>query len=197
MKQKEITLLKLFKYLERDPEQTQRKLAKELNVSLGLVNSYLKKLIQQDYFKIIDLPKSRIKYILTSKGMHEKKRLAYQYVSYSLAFYKETRKKIKEICGWLSEQGKKKVFIIGATELAEIFVITLQDTNLNIVGIYDNESAGKQLMGLRILNLSSIQDVTSDDIAVIAKTNSINKDLDLIQYNFPTDNIIDLRTYYP
>lgn len=197
MKQQEITMLKLIKYLESDPKQTQRELARELNISLGLVNSYLKKMIQKDYFKIVDIPKSRIKYILTSKGMHEKKRLAYQYVLYSLDFYKETRKEIKSIFNGLSEQGKKRIFIIGATELAEIAVITLQDTKLKIAGIYDNENAGKRLMGSRVMDLSRIQDVAPDDIALITKTISIKKDLDLIQNYFSVDNIIDLRTYYP
>jgi DNA-binding MarR family transcriptional regulator len=110
MKQQEIKTLKLMESLERNPKQTQRDLAKDLDISLGLVNAFTKRLIKKGYFKIKTIPKNRIKYMLTPEGMYEKTRLTYQYILYSLDFYKETRVKIKSIYDRLFDQGKKRVF---------------------------------------------------------------------------------------
>jgi DNA-binding MarR family transcriptional regulator len=72
MKHQEITTLKLIQSLDKEPEQTQRDLASELNVSLGLVNAFIKRLLNKGYFKIKTIPKNRIRYILTPEGMCEK-----------------------------------------------------------------------------------------------------------------------------
>lgn len=192
MKQQEITTLKLIESLERDPKQTQRDLAKELNISLGLVNAFTRRLVQKGYFKISTIPKNRIKYILTPKGMYEKTRLTYQYLLYSLQFYKETRAKIKSIYDQLSRQGKKRIFFIGIGELAEIAFITLQETNLELAGIIDDDKAGNNFFGMIILDYSSLRNVLSNDTIMITRPGSVSNLFSLIDTERTEVNIIDL-----
>jgi DNA-binding MarR family transcriptional regulator len=193
MKKQEIKTLKLIESLERNPKQTQRNLARELNISLGLVNSFTKRMIQKGFFKVKTVPKNRIKYILTPEGMYEKTRLTYQYILYSLDFYKETRAKLKLIYDQLAEQGKKRIFFIGASELTEIALLSLKESHLKLAGIIDDELVGTQFMGFVIMRYSSLEVATSDDIIIITKTDS-DKDLSgLIPPHIITANIIDLR----
>lgn len=193
MKQQEIKTLKLIESLERNPKQTQRNLARELNISLGLVNSFTKRMIQKGFFKIKTIPKNRIKYILTPEGMYEKTRLTYQYILYSLDFYKETRTKIKSIYDQLAEQGKKRIFFIGASELTEIALIALKESHLELAGIIDDDMVGTQFMGFMIMHYSSLEVATSDDIIIITRTDS-DKDLSgLIPPHIIAANVIDLR----
>lgn len=67
---------KILKLLEHKPEQTQRELAKELNISLGKANYCLKALIEVGLIKASNFRNSRNKlayiYLLTPKGMEEK-----------------------------------------------------------------------------------------------------------------------------
>lgn len=170
MEQKEITTLKLMESLERNPKQTQRNLARELNISLGLVNAFTKRLIHKGFFKIKTIPKNRIKYMLTPEGLYEKTRLTYQYILYSLDFYKETRAKIKSIYDQLSEQGKKRIFFIGASELTEIALIALKESNLELAGIIDDEKVGIAFLGTVITDYSFLANVSPNDIVAITKT---------------------------
>ena len=196
MKQQEITALKIFESLEKDPIQTQRNLAKELNISLGLVNAFTKRLIQKGYIKIKTIPKNRIRYILTPKGMYEKTRLTYQYLLYSLEFYKETRLKIKSIYDQLSQQGKKRIYLIGVAELAEIALVTLQESELELAGIVDDEKAGNRLIGFPIVDSSKLKEASINDIILITKT-AIDSELmnRIVQYGIK-NNIVNLSNKY-
>ena len=77
MDNQDIRTLKLLEEIENGHVPSQRDLAKTLNVSLGLVNSFIKRLAHKGYFKITTIPKNRVKYILTPKGAAEKARLTY------------------------------------------------------------------------------------------------------------------------
>ena len=193
MKQQEIKTLKLMESLERNPKQTQRDLAKDLDISLGLVNAFTRRLIQKGFFKLKTIPKNRIKYILTPEGVCEKTKLTYQYILYSLDFYKETRAMIKSIYDQLSGQGKKRVFFIGASELTEIALIALKESHLELAGIIDDEMVGTQIMGIVIIDFSSLQSVSSDDIFIVTGTDSDDTLYDKISTNVPLSNVIDLR----
>ena len=83
MHEKDLRTLRILEEIDRKRSPSQRYLAKKLNISLGLVNSFLKRLAQKGYFKITNIPKNRVKYILTSKGAFEKTRLTYEYIHYS------------------------------------------------------------------------------------------------------------------
>jgi DNA-binding MarR family transcriptional regulator len=192
MKQQEINTLKLIESIEKNPKQTQRDLARELNISLGLVNSFTKRLINKGFFKIRTIPKNRIKYILTPEGVCEKTKLTYQYILYSLNFYKKTRAMIKSIFDQLSVKGKKRVFFIGANELTEIALISLEDSKLELAGVIDDDMAGNQFMGGMIMHHSLLKDTTCDDVVIITKLDFDTVALRKILEHISPENILDL-----
>ena len=97
MDTQELRTLRLLEEIESDQAPSQRDLSTRLNISLGLVNSFMKRLAQKGYFKITNIPKNRVRYILTPKGAAEKTRLTYEYIQYSFQFYKDARKKFKTL----------------------------------------------------------------------------------------------------
>ncbi|MBU4208797.1 MAG: winged helix-turn-helix transcriptional regulator, partial [Proteobacteria bacterium] len=88
MDHNDIRTLKLLEEIEENHVQSQRELAKKLDISLGLVNSFIKRLAHKGFFKITTIPKNRVKYILTPEGVVEKTRLTYKYIQHSYRFYK-------------------------------------------------------------------------------------------------------------
>jgi len=72
MDNQDLRTLKILEEIEKDKTPSQRYLAGKLNISLGLVNSFIKRLAQKGLFKIKNIPKNRVKYILTPKGAAEK-----------------------------------------------------------------------------------------------------------------------------
>lgn len=194
MNKHELTILKLIESLERDPRQTQRDLANDLNISLGLVNSFTKRLTKKGYFKINTIPKNRMRYVLTAKGLAEKAKLTYRYILHSIEFYKNTRDKIKLLFDRLYNQNKKSICLFGVSELAEIVYVTLQETDLCLKGIIDEELAGSKFMGMTIKGLSALKQLPPDVMVLITKINDAH-DIEnlLLQYGITKQNILTLN----
>ena len=146
----DIRTLKLLEALEADPGPSQRDLAEQLNVSLGLVNSFLKRLARKGYFKVTHIPKNRVRYILTPKGAIEKSRLTYEYIAYSVAFYREARQRFRSLFKVLHKTGVRSVILYGVSELAEIAYISIHEFSIRIEAIIDDDQTVETLMGIRI-----------------------------------------------
>ncbi len=126
--------LLLLSEVERDAGVTQRSLSTKLGVALGLTNLYLKRLARKGYIKITAIPRNRIQYLLTPRGLTEKSRLTYLYMQYSLSYYRETREGIKEMVASFGGFHGQRVVIYGTTELAELVYLSLREMNIDCVG---------------------------------------------------------------
>lgn len=131
--------LQLLNEVERNAAVTQRSLAKSLGVAVGLTNLYLKRLIRKGHIKITTIPKNRLKYLLTPGGMAEKSRLTYQYMQYSLSYYRKMRQRLQQVFLKLSKDGAKRIVIYGTGELAELAYLTLCEMDFTLVGFVDGK----------------------------------------------------------
>jgi len=165
---KDIRILKILEKAEDQHLPSQRDLARELNISLGLVNSFIKRLVKKGYFKITHIPKNRIKYILTPKGAAEKTRLTYLYILYSYQFYKSARQKLRNLFAELENGGETHIIFYGAGDMAEIAYLSLQETAIDLVAIVDDVKHGKKFMGYIIEDPSSLNSKHFDKILVTA-----------------------------
>src|SRR5215468_807900 len=84
-------MLGLHESVERDGGQTQRRLASELGIALGLVNAYLKRCVKKGLLKVSEAPARRYAYYLTPQGFSEKSRLTVEYLSFSFAFFRRAK----------------------------------------------------------------------------------------------------------
>jgi hypothetical protein len=132
--------LLLLSELDRDGGATQRTLATKLGVALGLTNLYLKRLVRKGHIKITTIPRNRIKYLLTPQGFTEKSRLTYQYMQYSLSYYRDIRTRLKEMMPMFDGSPGQRVVIYGTTELAELAYLSLREMNIDCVGFIDGSS---------------------------------------------------------
>lgn len=129
--------LLLLSELDRNGGATQRSLATKLGVALGLTNLYLKRLARKGYIKITSIPRNRIRYLLTPQGFAEKSRLTYQYMQYSLSYYRDMRGRLKDMLSSLEGMNGQRVAICGTGELAELTYLALREMNLDCVGFVD------------------------------------------------------------
>lgn len=193
MDQDEIRTLRILEALSENPIQTQRDLSKKLKISLGLVNSFTKRLARKGYFKITTIPKNRMRYILTAKGISEKTNLTYRYILYSIEYYKDTRAKLKSLFNRLSKQNKKRIYLFGVSEFAEIAYMTLQESDLCLKGVIDEELAGGTFMGMTIKKVTELKQLSAEDMVIITKiddTYDIEKFI--LQYGISKENLLTL-----
>jgi DNA-binding Lrp family transcriptional regulator len=166
MDTQDIRTLKLLEEIDKDYTQSQRDLSVKLNISLGLVNSFIKRLANKGYFKITTVPKNRAKYILTPKGALEKTRLTYQYLQYSFEFYRMARRNLRNNFNRLVEQGVKRVVFFGVSDVAEIAYITLQETTIKMIAIVDESKIGKVFLGNVVKSPDMLELLSFDRILI-------------------------------
>jgi len=80
--------LELLRKLEANPEYTQRELSSEMGVSLGKINYCMKKLIEKGWIKLSNFRNNSNKvsyiYLLTPKGIEQKARLTFSFLTIKL-----------------------------------------------------------------------------------------------------------------
>jgi len=166
MDSQEIRTLKILEEIDNGHLPSQRDLAKSLNISLGLVNSFIKRLASKGYFKVTHIPKNRVRYILTPRGAAEKTRLTYQYIQYSFTFYKNARQKLRELFLRFDQEKVRRVVFFGATDLAEIAYLSLQETRIKLIAVLDAEKIGKTFLGFEILPMDAVRSLVFDKILI-------------------------------
>ncbi|MBU0699661.1 MAG: winged helix-turn-helix transcriptional regulator, partial [Proteobacteria bacterium] len=170
MNRQDIRTLKILEEIDKGNDPSQRELAKKLDISLGLANSFIKRLVQKGYFKVTNIPKKRVKYILTPKGAAEKTRLTYKYIQYSYKFYSETRQKLSKLFKELESQGILRMVFYGANDFAEIAYISLQETRIQIVAVVDDEKIGEKFFGNRVTSTATLDSLSFDKILISSLT---------------------------
>src|SRR5665811_1325302 len=113
-------MLGLLESVERNGAQTQRHLASELGIALGLVNAYLKRCIKKGLIKVREAPARRYAYYLTPQGFAEKSRLTVEYLSYSFGFFRQAKNDCSRLFQSARAAGVNKVVLVGQSDLAEI-----------------------------------------------------------------------------
>ena len=166
MDNKDIRTLKILEKFDNDVVPSQRDLARDLNISLGLVNSFIKRLVKKGYFKARHVPKNRMRYFLTPKGASEKTRLTYEYIQHSYNFYKEARQKLRDLYTELESQNVSSIVFYGAGDLAEIAYLSLQETNIKLVAVVDDEKKGKRFTRYIVEHPDRLAALTFDRILI-------------------------------
>ena len=179
MDTQDLRTLKILEEIDNDYTPSQRDLSKTLNISLGLVNSFVRRLANKGYFKITTIPKNRVKYILTPKGTAEKTRLAYQYIQYSFEFYRKARNNLQKVFKNLEEQGVKRVVLYGVTDFAEIAYISLHETSIKMGGVVDEKKIGKKFFGSVVISPDMLDSLSFDRI-IITSINEDDKAMDTL-----------------
>src|SRR2546429_199080 len=115
--------LEILTAIDEGRPLTQRALAQRLGMALGLTNLYLKRLAKKGLIKITEFPRKpaarkRLRYVVTPKGLLEKTRLTYDYMTYSLGVYRRTRETLRETLSHLPGDGTKRVVLYGVGEAA-------------------------------------------------------------------------------
>lgn len=133
-------VLGLLESVERDGAQSQRKLASDLGIALGLVNAYLKRCVKKGLLKIGEVPPRRYAYYLTPHGFAEKSRLTVEYLSSSFSFFRRAREDCSSVLKAAHARGWNRIALIGVSDLAEVATICALEQGLTIVAVVDAEA---------------------------------------------------------
>jgi DNA-binding MarR family transcriptional regulator len=158
-------MLGLLEQVERDGGQTQRHMASELGVALGLVNTYLKRCVKKGLMKVSEAPARRYAYYLTPQGFAEKARLSVDYFSHSFSLFRQARAQYAELFNLAAGHGFSRILLAGFSDLAEIATICALESSVTVVAIVDGTCTKSQFVGVPVL--ASFDELTMPFDAVV------------------------------
>lgn len=139
---------------------TQRLLARDLGVALGLANQVVRRLIDRGWIEICRDRRRACRYRVTPGGFREKARLEAARLEETISLFAETRDRLRDALRQLAAEwpagdsaskgnGAKRVVLYGHGEMAQIAYLAMCDTDLQLVGVVD-DCGGRTFLGLPV-----------------------------------------------
>jgi DNA-binding MarR family transcriptional regulator len=181
-------VLGLLQSVERDGAQSQRKLASDLGIALGLVNAYLRRCVKKGLLKIGQAPARRYAYSLTPHGFAEKSRLTVEYLSSSFSFFRRAREDCSAVLKVADGRGWSRIVLIGVSDLAEIATICALEQGIAIVAVVDGKSQNSRFVGTPVVG--SIAAVPGDfDAAVVTDLQATRESVQSVVNQLDADRV--------
>ena len=176
----------LLHAVDADGARSQRHIAAELGIALGLVNSYLKRCVRKGWIKVNQAPARRCAYYLTPQGFAEKSRLTVHYLSTSFSFYRQAKSDCGDVFEAVKKRGFKRVVLAGKSDLAEIAILCSAESEIEIVAIVDARASDKKFVGIPLVkkyadvtapyNMVIVTDVLAARSALRAASSAVGDD---------------------
>ena len=135
MTPEELRTLTLFNTVESRPEINQRQLARELDVSLGLTNTYFQRVLKKGWIRAQQVKPRRWLYFLTPKGALEKSRLSLSYLHRTLNSFRELKSKGDEHLRILSKKGVRGIHLCGEDDLTEVLSYCFSGFEIELLSV--------------------------------------------------------------
>ncbi len=186
----EITL-GLLTAVEGNQSVTQRSVAKELGIALGLTNAYLKRCIKKGFIKVKQVPANRYAYYLTPQGFMEKSRLTAHYLSCSFNFFRVARGQCSELFEACAARTWTRIALCGTSDLAEIATLCARDYPVQVIGVIDPDAAGERFAGLAVF--ADIAEAGELDAVIVTDLANPQATYDRMVQHLPPERILAPR----
>jgi len=172
----EITL-DLLSAVESDEPHSQRSLARDLGIALGLTNAYVKRCVKRGWIKASQAPANRYAYYITPKGFSEKSRLTARYLKSSFSFYRRARNELDAMLKSCVAAGYDRIALAGRSEIAEIVVLCAGQYPIEIAAVIDT---GNEPAFLGIPVVQSVDDMPPVDAIIVTDMTAGQETYDML-----------------
>ena len=181
------TTLKIIDAIDNDGAKSQRAIAKQAEIALGLANAYLKRCARKGWIKIRQAPARRYLYYVTPKGFKEKARLTAEYLSNSLGMFRVARAQCDELLALSIDHGCTRIALAGAGDLAEIAALSALNEKIELAAVIDRASNQSHLAGVPIVR--SLAEVGPVDAVLVTDITNPQETFELLLQIFPESRI--------
>lgn len=139
----------LLRQLRAGRPTSQRALARDAGIALGLTNALLRLMLEDGWVEVVRAG-HRLRYVITRAGLEHEARISRSYFRNALRCYEETRDLVRRgLCrlsrtwppgtGSEGEHCTKRVVFFGGGSVAELCYLKLHETDLHLVGVVDRD----------------------------------------------------------
>ena len=105
----------------------QRDISRQMDLSLGMTNMLIHRLLTKGYIRIKQLNKKKVEYILTPKGFAEKMQKSINYTLKTINSIGLIKRTLADVLIKASEEGARKFYVLGESDLAGLIEIVLKE----------------------------------------------------------------------
>ncbi len=145
------TTLLLLNEIEQNEFHSQRSLSSQLGIALGLTIAYIRRCLRKGWIKMSRTPARRYAYYLTPSGFAEKSRLTAEYLARSFHFFRDARAQCLEGLRACECEGRRRVILVGYSELAEIAVFATRECSVTLAGLVAPGYDRQKFHGIRVI----------------------------------------------
>jgi transcriptional antiterminator RfaH len=147
---REKTILRdLLARVETGAELSQRDLARDLGIALGMVNTHVRRCVKKGFIEVSRPQARRYAYRLTHKGSSEKSRLTAELLSSSFQLFRDARSQCLEVLRHCERKGWGGVVLYGRSELSEITRLVARETAIELLCVVAPGNGEQEAGGLR------------------------------------------------
>ena len=183
--------LGLLNVVHDNSTASQRSMAGDLGIALGLANAYLKRCVKKGLIKVSQAPANRYAYYLTPKGFTEKSRLTAEFLSQSFNLFRRSRIESAELFGHCQSQGWNRVALYGLGDLTEIVTLSARDFDIELVAVISKDASLGDFAGLPVIrDMPRPEDV---DAVIVCDINNSQETYDDACAQFQPERVLVLR----
>ena len=188
--QEERITLNLLDVVEENSTITQRSLAAELGVALGLTNTYLKRCTKKGLIKMQQIPSNRYAYYLTPHGFAEKSRLTVEYLKQSFDFFRMARGQSGELIQQCRDRGWTRIALTGKSGLTEITILSAAELQIELAGIIDATAAASTSIYMNLPVVKKLSDLGTLHVLIVTNMERPQENFDEAVQFFPRDQVL-------
>ena len=110
---------------------SQRDLSRQMDLSLGMTNMLIRRLLAKGYIRIKQLDKKKVEYLLTPKGFAEKMQKSVKYTIKTLHSIGLIKSRLCGVLHGFYQAGERKFFVLGKSDLAGLIEVVLQENQMS------------------------------------------------------------------
>lgn len=186
-KEQKLTL-ELLQAIDLRSDISQRHLAQEMGVALGLANSYLKRCVKKGLIKMKTAPANRYLYYLTPHGFAEKARLTGEFLSTSLALFRQSGDVYADVLSVCLANANRRVLFAGVSDLTEIAYMRSLQCEVNVRGVFQINTDQTTFFDLPVFE--DLSQFEKFDVVIMTSMEQTNELLKLLRLRLDEDRII-------
>jgi predicted transcriptional regulator len=183
--------LRLLEEVDAASATSQRTLAGNVGIALGVVNVLIKSMVTKGYIRATRMGWKRWAYVLTPAGVTRKLQLSANYVDRFLDHYRRVLALVRETLDGAHVNPDSTVAIYGTTELGELMFLVLKEYGVKRV-VFLDESGPGEFLGIPVKPLDTIDPYEYAGIMVAFPTGIDSRKQTLVRAGIRPDNITTL-----
>jgi DNA-binding MarR family transcriptional regulator len=183
--------LRLLEEIQRTPEISQRQLARQLGVALGVANALVRGLARRGYIRSTQVGWKQWVYVLTPTGINRKVQLTLEYIENFIDHYKRVRQLLRDDLGSIGVPHNARIAVHGVTELAELIHLSLADLDIHNVDFIGDDTTISSFLGRPVKTLEAINPGKYVKVIVASSVVEARREA-LANAGFDSDQIVTL-----